>query len=170
MCRDVTSICTRGVRYDWRRGRTGRLVTSSHFILNTLSRQHSQSVHRFCRRMESKAHTGYSNSEGVSRIELDLLAHRIRSMSSGSTSKARSRHVGVLGAGLAGLRCADGYNFASPFTFIYFLTLSTSSAAPTWLQGHHLRGKGSSRRPSCAKRPSRAQSRSRPQLDSWNQR
>ncbi|KAI6854007.1 hypothetical protein D0864_04597 [Hortaea werneckii] len=69
--------------------------------------------------MESKTHFGvYLDGNGMSRMRNDLEARTAshetqnesqspRDMLRAATSKARQIHVGIVGAGLAGLRCAD---------------------------------------------------------------
>ncbi|KAI7650897.1 hypothetical protein KC319_g10973 [Hortaea werneckii] len=69
--------------------------------------------------MESKTHFGvYLDGNGMSRMRNDLEArtasHEVQNESKSprdmlrlATSKARQIHVGIVGAGLAGLRCAD---------------------------------------------------------------
>jgi len=66
--------------------------------------------------MESKEHTGYRNGNGMSRIHSDLAsqtkAHndeeeKSRDMLRRVTAKTRQIYVGIVGAGFAGLRCAD---------------------------------------------------------------
>lgn len=65
--------------------------------------------------MESKAHYGYLDQAGMSRIQQDLHLRKnsdeqtsiSRDMLRATTAKTRQVSVGIVGAGFAGLRCAD---------------------------------------------------------------
>lgn len=65
--------------------------------------------------MESRKQCGYHDGYGMSRIQNDLSsrtetysdASDPRDMFRAATVKARQIHVGIVGAGFAGLRCAD---------------------------------------------------------------
>ena len=62
-----------------------------------------------------KSHYGYLDSAGISRIKQDLQHHKSMAQQGCSltdtlraaTAKKRSISVGIVGAGFAGLRCAD---------------------------------------------------------------
>lgn len=58
-----------------------------------------------------EAHSSLCRDEGasMSRIASDLAASQTRSISSaaGTEKRRRPKHVGIVGAGVAGLRCAD---------------------------------------------------------------